>query len=72
MVRLISFFTSPPNVTRIASPSRVFLSQGLNYIVMGHIDQQGQGVLSPQSFVTAFKTKKPRDLAVLNNVRCWW
>lgn len=53
-----------------ASTLRAFLSPGLNYIVMGHVDEQGQGVVSPLNFVMAFKTKKPRDLAVLNNVRC--
>ncbi|XP_058251656.1 procollagen C-endopeptidase enhancer 2 isoform X2 [Hemibagrus wyckioides] len=44
--------------------------RGLNYIVMGHVDEQGYGVVSPHSFVIAFKTKKQRDLAVLSNVRC--
>ncbi|XP_053486078.1 procollagen C-endopeptidase enhancer 2 [Ictalurus furcatus] len=44
--------------------------RGLNYIVMGHVDEQGQGVVSPQNFVMAFKTKKQRDLAVLSNARC--
>ncbi|XP_034159336.1 procollagen C-endopeptidase enhancer 2 isoform X1 [Pangasianodon hypophthalmus] len=44
--------------------------RGLNYIVMGHVDEQGQGIVSPQNFVMPFKTKKQKDLAVLNNVRC--
>lgn len=48
----------------------VFLSQGPNYILMGHVDEQGHGVVSPHNFVIPFKTKKQRDLAVLSNVRC--
>ncbi|XP_017570153.1 procollagen C-endopeptidase enhancer 2 isoform X1 [Pygocentrus nattereri] len=44
--------------------------RGLNYIVMGHIDEQGQGIVSPHNFVMAFKIKKQRDLAVLTNVHC--
>ncbi|KAK3546230.1 hypothetical protein QTP70_025194 [Hemibagrus guttatus] len=43
--------------------------RGLNYIVMGHVDEQGYGVVSPHSFVIAFKTNKQRE-AVLSNVRC--
>jgi len=43
---------------------------GLNYIVMGHTDEQGQGIVSPYNFVMAFKTKKQRDLGVLKNIRC--
>lgn len=59
--------TNPAQTSRI---SLVFLSQGLNYIVMGHVDEQGHGVVSPHNFAMAFKTKKQRDLAVLSNVRC--
>ncbi|XP_076828785.1 procollagen C-endopeptidase enhancer 2 [Brachyhypopomus gauderio] len=44
--------------------------RGLNYIVMGHVDTQGQGIVSPHNFVMAFKTTKPRNLAVMNDVRC--
>ncbi|XP_062849013.1 procollagen C-endopeptidase enhancer 2 [Trichomycterus rosablanca] len=44
--------------------------RGPNYIIMGHVDEQGQGVVSPHNFVMAYKTKKQRELAVLNNVRC--
>uniref|UniRef100_A0A673J516 Procollagen C-endopeptidase enhancer 2-like n=1 Tax=Sinocyclocheilus rhinocerous TaxID=307959 RepID=A0A673J516_9TELE len=44
--------------------------RGLNYIVMGQTDEQGQGIVSPHNFVMAFKTKKQRDLGVLKNIRC--
>ncbi|XP_072543096.1 procollagen C-endopeptidase enhancer 2 [Salminus brasiliensis] len=44
--------------------------RGLNYIVMGHVDEQGQGVVSPYNFMMAFKTKMQRDLAVLTSVHC--
>ncbi|KAK7162647.1 hypothetical protein R3I93_006858 [Phoxinus phoxinus] len=44
--------------------------RGLNYIVMGLTDEQGQGIVSPYNFVMAFKTKKQRDLGVLKNIRC--
>uniref|UniRef100_W5LIK9 Procollagen C-endopeptidase enhancer 2a n=1 Tax=Astyanax mexicanus TaxID=7994 RepID=W5LIK9_ASTMX len=44
--------------------------RGLNYIVMGHVDEQGQGVISPYNFMMAFKNKQHRDLAVLTNVHC--
>ncbi|XP_060729340.1 procollagen C-endopeptidase enhancer 2 [Tachysurus vachellii] len=44
--------------------------RGPNYILMGHVGEQGHGVVSPHNFVIPFKTKKQRDLAVLSNVRC--
>ncbi|XP_055058800.2 procollagen C-endopeptidase enhancer 2 [Misgurnus anguillicaudatus] len=44
--------------------------RGLNYIVMGQTDDQGHGIISPNNFVMAFKTKKQRELGVLKNVHC--
>ncbi|XP_030631413.1 procollagen C-endopeptidase enhancer 2 isoform X2 [Chanos chanos] len=44
--------------------------RGLNYIVMGQTDEEGQGIISPYNFMMAFKVKKHRDLSVLKNMRC--
>ncbi|KAM9775578.1 procollagen C-endopeptidase enhancer 2b isoform 2-T2 [Syngnathus typhle] len=45
-------------------------SPGLNYVFMGHVDEEGRGKVSPQHFVLAFKTKNRKVLGVLKNKRC--
>ncbi|XP_012670725.2 procollagen C-endopeptidase enhancer 2 [Clupea harengus] len=44
--------------------------RGLNYIVMGHTDEEGRGVITPSNFVMAFKGNRHRELSVLKNIHC--
>ncbi|KAL2097219.1 hypothetical protein ACEWY4_006426 [Coilia grayii] len=44
--------------------------RGLNYIVMGQIDEEGRGVIAPHNFVMAFKGKRHREPNVLKNINC--
>lgn len=43
---------------------------GLSYIFMGQTDEKGQGAISPQNYVVAFKGKSQRVLDVLKYQRC--
>ncbi|XP_054620865.1 procollagen C-endopeptidase enhancer 2b isoform X2 [Dunckerocampus dactyliophorus] len=47
-----------------------FVRRGLNYIFMGHVDQDGRGTVGPQHFVLAFKSKNQKALGTLKNKRC--
>ncbi|KAG8009505.1 Procollagen C-endopeptidase enhancer 2 [Nibea albiflora] len=47
-----------------------FIRRGLNYIFMGHVDEDGRGKIAPHHFVMAFKTKNQKGLNVLKNKRC--
>ncbi|XP_048844396.1 procollagen C-endopeptidase enhancer 2-like [Brienomyrus brachyistius] len=47
-----------------------FIRRGLSYIFMGQTDEKGQGAISPQNYVAAFKGKSQRVLDVLKYQRC--
>ncbi|XP_061522994.1 procollagen C-endopeptidase enhancer 2b [Phycodurus eques] len=47
-----------------------FVRRGLNYIFMGHVDEEGRGKVGPHHFVLAFKSKNQKALSVLKNKRC--
>ncbi|XP_077480906.1 procollagen C-endopeptidase enhancer 2b isoform X2 [Stigmatopora argus] len=46
------------------------VKRGLNYIFMGHVDDEGRGLIAPHHFVLSFKTKNQKTLNVLKNKRC--
>ncbi|MGH0145672.1 UNVERIFIED_CONTAM: hypothetical protein FKN15_015307 [Acipenser sinensis] len=43
---------------------------GLNYLFMGHTDEEGRGKIAPNNFVMAFKSKNQKNLNTLKNKRC--
>uniref|UniRef100_A0A3Q2ZAP6 Procollagen C-endopeptidase enhancer 2b n=1 Tax=Hippocampus comes TaxID=109280 RepID=A0A3Q2ZAP6_HIPCM len=47
-----------------------FVRRGLNYIFMGHVDEEGLGKVGPHHFVLAFKSKNQKALSMLKNKRC--
>ncbi|XP_067290156.1 procollagen C-endopeptidase enhancer a [Pseudorasbora parva] len=46
------------------------LRRGQNYILMGQVDEEGHGVLSPGSFTALYKTPHHKMLANINNQPC--
>ncbi|XP_059401027.1 procollagen C-endopeptidase enhancer 2-like [Carassius carassius] len=47
-----------------------FLRRGQNYILMGHVDEEGRGVLIPGSFTALYKAPHHRILTKINNQLC--
>ncbi|RXM36416.1 Procollagen C-endopeptidase enhancer 2 [Acipenser ruthenus] len=47
-----------------------FIRRGLNYLFMGHTDEEGRGKIAPNNFVMAFKSKNQKNLNTLKNKRC--
>lgn len=43
---------------------------GLNYIIMGQVEEDGRGKVFPNSFVMSFKTKNSKILNALKNKTC--
>lgn len=58
------------DVTPLHSGSLCVTSPGLNYVFMGHVDEEGRGKIAPHHFVMAFKTKNQKVLNILKNKRC--
>ncbi|XP_069025958.1 procollagen C-endopeptidase enhancer b [Embiotoca jacksoni] len=46
------------------------LTKGLNYVLMGKVDEQGNGHVSPSSFTLLFKPVHNKALAVLSRKSC--
>ncbi|XP_038602618.1 procollagen C-endopeptidase enhancer 2 [Tachyglossus aculeatus] len=46
------------------------LRRGLNYIIMGQVDEEGRGKVLPTSFIVNFKTKNQKLLNALNTKQC--
>ncbi|KAF4108203.1 hypothetical protein G5714_010962 [Onychostoma macrolepis] len=46
------------------------LRRGQNYILMGHVDEEGRGVLSPGSFTALYKAPHHKLLTNINNQPC--
>lgn len=44
---------------------------GLNYIIMGQVEEDGRGKIFPNSFVMSFKTKNQKILNSLKNKTCY-
>ncbi|KAB1283308.1 Procollagen C-endopeptidase enhancer 2, partial [Camelus dromedarius] len=44
--------------------------QGLNYIIMGQVGEDGRGKILPNSFIMMFKTKNQKLLNALKNKQC--
>lgn len=44
---------------------------GMNYVLMGKVDQQGNGLLSPSSFTLLYKPIHAKALASLSRKSCW-
>ncbi|XP_016340416.1 procollagen C-endopeptidase enhancer 2-like [Sinocyclocheilus anshuiensis] len=47
-----------------------YIRRGLNYIFMGQADEEGRGMIAPQHFIMAFKSKNQRAFNMLKNKRC--
>ncbi|XP_009979174.1 PREDICTED: procollagen C-endopeptidase enhancer 2, partial [Tauraco erythrolophus] len=47
-----------------------FIRRGLNYIIMGQVEDDGRGKVFPNSFVMSFKTKNSKILNALKNKTC--
>lgn len=46
------------------------LRRGQNYILMGHVDEEGRGLLSPGSFTALYKAPHHKMLTNINNQPC--
>uniref|UniRef100_A0A673LBF7 Procollagen C-endopeptidase enhancer a n=1 Tax=Sinocyclocheilus rhinocerous TaxID=307959 RepID=A0A673LBF7_9TELE len=46
------------------------LRRGQNYILMGHVDEEGRGVLTPGSFTALYKAPHHKILTNINNQAC--
>ncbi|KAM9034328.1 procollagen C-endopeptidase enhancer 2 [Sarcophilus harrisii] len=46
------------------------IRRGLNYIIMGQVDEDGRGKITPNSFIMNFKMKNQKILNALKNKRC--
>ncbi|XP_029472779.1 procollagen C-endopeptidase enhancer 2 isoform X2 [Rhinatrema bivittatum] len=46
------------------------IRRGLNYIIMGQVDEEGRAKILPNSFVMSFKTKNQKILNALKSKRC--
>ncbi|RMC02137.1 hypothetical protein DUI87_21303 [Hirundo rustica rustica] len=46
------------------------IRRGLNYIIMGQVEEDGRGKVFPNSFVMSFKTKNSKILSALKNKTC--
>ncbi|XP_059711369.1 procollagen C-endopeptidase enhancer 2 [Haemorhous mexicanus] len=46
------------------------IRRGLNYIIMGQVEEDGRGKVYPNSFVMSFKTKNSKILNTLKNKTC--
>ncbi|KAJ7395553.1 Procollagen C-endopeptidase enhancer 2 [Pitangus sulphuratus] len=46
------------------------IRRGLNYIIMGQVEEDGRGKIFPNSFVMSFKTKNSKMLNALKNKTC--
>nr|XP_033813503.1 procollagen C-endopeptidase enhancer 2 [Geotrypetes seraphini] len=46
------------------------IRRGLNYIIMGQVDDDGRAKVLPNNFVMSFKTKNQKILNALKNKRC--
>ncbi|KAG9494234.1 procollagen C-endopeptidase enhancer 2 [Eleutherodactylus coqui] len=46
------------------------IRRGLNYIIMGQVDDEGRAKILPSNFVMSFKTKNQKMLNALKNKRC--
>nr|XP_013799742.1 PREDICTED: procollagen C-endopeptidase enhancer 2 [Apteryx mantelli mantelli] len=46
------------------------IRRGLNYIIMGQVEEDGRGKVLPNSFVMSFKTKNQKILNALKNKTC--
>ncbi|PKK27038.1 procollagen C-endopeptidase enhancer 2 [Columba livia] len=47
------------------------IRRGLNYIIMGQVEEDGRGKVFPNSFVMSFKTKNSKILNALKNKTCY-
>ncbi|XP_073720299.1 procollagen C-endopeptidase enhancer 2b [Misgurnus anguillicaudatus] len=47
-----------------------YVRRGLNYIFMGHSDEDGRGMIAPNHFVMAYKAKNQKDFNMLKNKHC--
>uniref|UniRef100_A0A8C9FY18 Procollagen C-endopeptidase enhancer 2 n=1 Tax=Pavo cristatus TaxID=9049 RepID=A0A8C9FY18_PAVCR len=47
------------------------IRRGLNYIIMGQVEEDGRGKIFPNSFVMSFKTKNQKILNALKNKTCY-
>ncbi|KAJ6669355.1 hypothetical protein lerEdw1_008164 [Lerista edwardsae] len=46
------------------------IRRGLNYVIMGQVEEDGRGKILPSSFTMSFKTKNQKILNTLKNKRC--
>ncbi|XP_026505970.1 procollagen C-endopeptidase enhancer 2 isoform X3 [Terrapene carolina triunguis] len=46
------------------------IRRGLNYIIMGQLEEDGRGKVLPNNFIMSFKTKNQKILNTLKNKRC--
>lgn len=55
---------------RFLSCNLILSFLGLNYIIMGQVEEDGRGKIFPNSFVMSFKTKNSKILNALKNKTC--
>ncbi|XP_077204876.1 procollagen C-endopeptidase enhancer 2 [Paroedura picta] len=46
------------------------IRRGLNYVIMGQVEEDGRGKILPSSFTMSFKTKNQKILNTLKNKQC--
>nr|XP_056706127.1 procollagen C-endopeptidase enhancer 2 [Euleptes europaea] len=46
------------------------IRRGLNYVIMGQVEEDGRGKILPSSFIMSFKTKNQKILNTLKNKQC--
>nr|XP_060623766.1 procollagen C-endopeptidase enhancer 2 [Anolis sagrei ordinatus] len=46
------------------------IRRGLNYVIMGQVEEDGKGKILPSSFTMTFKTKNQKILNILKNKQC--
>nr|XP_028587042.1 procollagen C-endopeptidase enhancer 2 isoform X1 [Podarcis muralis] len=46
------------------------IRRGLNYVIMGQVEEDGRGKILPSSFTMSFKTKNQKILNILKNKQC--
>lgn len=65
------YLTIPTRSRPGVLPCNITLSfVGLNYIIMGQVEEDGRGKVLPNSFVMSFKTKNQKILNALKNRTC--
>lgn len=50
---------------------RIVFHLGRNYVLMGKVDEQGLGHLSPSSFALLYKPVHAKALDLLSRKSCW-